>query len=370
MKSIHLLRPAMAMSHVRLGILFCSLAFAVLSAFAAQVNLAWDASTSTSVAGYNIYYGVASGSYTSKLSVGNQTSSTVTGLSEGKTYYFAVTARDASGKESARSNEISYNVPSSTTQPISSFTASPTSGAPPLTVTFTGGGTGTITSYAWDFGDGTTSTQQNLTHTYSSLGSYTVTLTVTGPGGSNSSRQTINVSSTTTATGSTWNCPCSLWTSATTPTVASVPDPMAAVNLGVKFKTSDNGYIAGIRFYKGPSNTGTHVGTLWTSSGQKLAEATFSGETATGWQQVKFANPVAVTANTVYVASYHTNVGKFSVDRNYFANSSLTKGPLQALRNGVSGANGVYLYSSSVGFPNTGWEASNYWVDVIFETMK
>src|SRR5207247_10486689 len=36
--------------------------------------------------------------------------------------------------------------------PIASFTASPTSGTPPLTVTFSNASTGTITSYAWAFG--------------------------------------------------------------------------------------------------------------------------------------------------------------------------------------------------------------------------
>ena len=66
-----------------------------------------------------------------------------------------------------------------------------------------------------------------------------------------------------------------------------------AVNLGVKFQSDVAGYITGIRFYKGPSNTGTHVGHLWTASGALLATATFTNETASGWQQVNFANPVA-----------------------------------------------------------------------------
>ena len=62
-----------------------------------------------------------------------------------------------------------------------------------------------------------------------------------------------------------------------------------------------NGYITGIRFYKGSGNTGTHVGHLWTSTGTLLATATFSNETASGWQQVNFATPVAITAGTTYV---------------------------------------------------------------------
>ena len=85
-----------------------------------------------------------------------------------------------------------------------------------------------------------------------------------------------------------------------------------AVSLGVKFRSDVNGFITGIRFYKGSANTGTHVGSLWTSGGQLLATATFTNETASGWQQANFATPVAITANTVYVASYHAPNGGYA----------------------------------------------------------
>ena len=65
-------------------------------------------------------------------------------------------------------------------------------------------------------------------------------------------------------------------------------DP-GAVDLGVKFQASTNGTIIGIRFYKGPQNTGTHIGDLWSTTGALLANATFTNETASGWQQVKDA---------------------------------------------------------------------------------
>ena len=95
----------------------------------------------------------------------------------------------------------------------------------------------------------------------------------------------------------------SLWSAATTPAVVTDPDN-AAIELGVKFVPSVAGQITGIRFYKGPQNLGTHIGNLWTSAGASLATATFANETASGWQQVTFANPVAVTPGTTYVASY------------------------------------------------------------------
>jgi hypothetical protein len=71
---------------------------------AADVSLAWDASTSTGVIGYKVYVGAASRSYGSPITIGNQTTYTVTGLSAG-TYYFAVTAITSSA-ESGFSNEV------------------------------------------------------------------------------------------------------------------------------------------------------------------------------------------------------------------------------------------------------------------------
>ncbi len=68
--------------------------------------------------------------------------------------------------------------------PNANFTAYPTSGEAPLTVTFTDESTGTIDSWEWDFGDNSNSTNQNPIHIYSNSGTYTVSLTVIGPYGS------------------------------------------------------------------------------------------------------------------------------------------------------------------------------------------
>ncbi len=54
------------------------------------------------------------------------------------------------------------------------------------------------------------------------------------------------------------------------------------------------------------------MGDLWTASGALLASATFTNETASGWQQVNFSTPVSITAGTTYVASYHTNTGNYA----------------------------------------------------------
>jgi hypothetical protein len=103
-------------------------------------------------------------------------------------------------------------------------------------------------------------------------------------------------------------CPCSMWSDSTVPQNPSTSDT-GSVELGVKFHASEAGYILGVRFYKGSADTGTHIGNLWTSAGSLLATATFTNETASGWQQVNFATPVAISANTTYVASYFAPVG-------------------------------------------------------------
>jgi len=172
----------------------------------------------------------------------------------------------------------------------------------------------------------------------------------------------------TSVAGQTPSCPCTIWPSTATPGTADTNDAQP-VELGVKFTSSMNGYITGIRFYKGANNTGTHVGNLWSSTGTLLARATFTGETASGWQQVNFASPVAITANTVYVASYFSPTGDFSVDRNYFATAGVNNPPLQALVDGgIGGADDVYAYGSTSQFPAGSFQSSNYWVDVVFNT--
>ncbi len=139
----------------------------------------------------------------------------------------------------------------------------------------------------------------------------------------------------------------------------------ASVTLGVKFRSDTAGSITGIRFYKAATNTGAHVVSLWSSTGTLLAQATSSGESASGWQQVKFANPVAILANTTYVASYLAPNGHYSVNGPTLS-TAVDNPPLHALADGATGGNGVYLYGSSTGFPASSYQASNYWVDVTF----
>ncbi len=82
---------------------------------------------------------------------------------------------------------------------------------------------------------------------------------------------------------------------------------------------------------------------------------------------MNLATPVTLTANTIYVASYHTS-GFYSADSNYFA-TSLVSGVLTAPSSASSGGNGVFAYGTGSSFPTNTFNATNYWVDVIFAAI-
>ncbi len=155
----------------------------------------------------------------------------------------------------------------------------------------------------------------------------------------------------------------SIWSATAVPSTLSDSDT-SAVELGVKFQSSVDGVITALRFYKSTSNTGTHVGNLWTAGGTLLASVTFANETASGWQQMSLPTSVPITANTTYVVSYHTNVGRYSANSSYF-NSAYDNPPLRALATAESGGNGVYRYGATSAFPSQTYNATNYWVDVV-----
>src|SRR5260370_19478531 len=93
---------------------------------AQSVTLAWDAELN--VAGYRLYSGTPSRVYTKVIDVGNTTSALVSNLVVGQTYFFAVTAYNTAGVESAPSNEISYvgGAPTPAPTPTPTPTATPT----------------------------------------------------------------------------------------------------------------------------------------------------------------------------------------------------------------------------------------------------
>ena len=158
-------------------------------------------------------------------------------------------------------------------------------------------------------------------------------------------------------------CPCSIWSTSAVPERIEIDTN--AQELGLKFKSDVAGQITAIRFYKGAQNTGVHTGTIWSSAGVALGTVTFSNETASGWQTATFVNPVPIAANTTYVVSYHTNVGYYGVTEPGLT-VAVDNGPLHALADAASGGNGVYALGNGGVFPNQTWDASNYWVDIVF----
>jgi hypothetical protein len=155
-----------------------------------------------------------------------------------------------------------------------------------------------------------------------------------------------------------------LWPNTTVPPVVdSGPDD--PVELGVKFRADVPGVVTGLRVYKSAANTGIHVGNLWSIDGQNLATATFTGETASGWQQVTFGSPVPIAANTLYVASYFCPDGHYSGEMNDFG-QALDAPPLRVPASGDVSGNGVFAYGAASRFPIRSYFATNYMVDVVF----
>jgi hypothetical protein len=167
-----------------------------------------------------------------------------------------------------------------------------------------------------------------------------------------------------TITGAQRGFPASIWHSSQTPANPSINDANP-IEIGVKFRSVEEGFVSGVRFYKGAGNTGTHVGHLWSSTGTKLGEVTFSGETASGWQQALFAAPVAIAKDTTYIVSVYLPNGHYAGDTGYFA-SAYDVWPLRALAEGEDGSNGRFRYGST-GFPDTSFGSTNYWVDLVFD---
>ncbi|MEP7375033.1 MAG: DUF4082 domain-containing protein [Chitinophagaceae bacterium] len=150
-----------------------------------------------------------------------------------------------------------------------------------------------------------------------------------------------------------------IWPAAPAPMPPTSEDnPITA---GVRFQSSVTGFVKGVRFFSPdevPVAPGNFTGQLWTAGGILLASGTFTGVVVDNWNELLFAEPILITANTTYVASYHTSALKYVGTANGLA-APVINGPLTAL------ANGIFSYGGAVTFPVTS-TATNYWADVIF----
>ncbi|NUT51358.1 MAG: DUF4082 domain-containing protein, partial [Saccharothrix sp.] len=191
---------------------------------------------------------------------------------------------------------------------------------------------------------------------------YTVALRVSDAAGNQTAQATWTFT-----TGATRppTCPCTIWDDFARPAVYSATDT-TPIEVGTKVRFNGKGEVLGIRFFKGPGNTGTHTGSLWSATGLLLATGTFTNESASGWQKLTFASPVVVQANTTYVVSYYAPSGRYAVSGGFFAGKGASYAGMRALADGVDGPNGVYRYGSGGGFPTATYNATNYWVDVVY----
>jgi hypothetical protein len=145
-------------------------------------------------------------------------------------------------------------------------------------------------------------------------------------------------------------------------------DPTGArtkVTLGVKFWSSQAGTVSAIRFYRARASSSGYVASLYSAGGTLLGSATLKSDSCSVpcWEVADFASPISISANTTYIAAYYSPVGEGAEDPEELKNG-VTNGPLTAPAASAVGGNGVY--SSKNAFPTSRYEASNFYVDVLF----
>jgi Domain of unknown function (DUF4082) len=136
------------------------------------------------------------------------------------------------------------------------------------------------------------------------------------------------------------------------------------IELGVKFRSTVNGKVEAIRFYKTPGNNGAHTAQLYTGDGTILASQVWLTETDSGWQTLFLSAPIPINANTTYIAAYFSSLGNYISSANGLK-TAVTNGVLTALADSTDGLNGVYKYTNQPSKPDSSNKSNNYWVDVI-----
>ncbi len=270
------------------------------NATAAQVTLAWDPNTESDLAGYKIHYGTASNSYSVHIDVHNVTTYTVTGLTDGQTYYLAATAYDASGNESGYSNSVSYGVPGANGAPTTPATPSGATSAPVNTaVAFSTSATdpnGDSLEYRYDWSGGVVSGwgAASQSHSWAAAGQYAVKVQARD---SKYAESAWSAAKTVTITQNTQNA---------APTTPATPSGTASapVNTAVTFSTSatdPNRDSVEYRYDWGSgmlSNWGAASQSYsWAAAGQYAvkAQARDSLKAESAWSSAK---TVSITQNT------------------------------------------------------------------------
>lgn len=134
--------------------------------------------------------------------------------------------------------------------------------------------------------------------------------------------------------------------------------------LGMKFSSAVAGRITKIKYFRTSVETGSHTGHVWSTSGALLATVNFASESSYGWQEATLSTPLYILPNTTYIVSVNSNSG-YGAENNFF-DSPYNNGQLTGIADGNNG-----VYSETPGnFPTTSFNNSNYFRDVVFESIS
>ena len=135
-------------------------------------------------------------------------------------------------------------------------------------------------------------------------------------------------------------------------TVSSNGIDANALNLGVRMTATQAVTITRSRFYQLAESNGTHTAHVWAANGSLIATEAFTGETASGWQEVTLSSPVAIASGAEFTVGYFTSAGHYP--RGSF--DVPTGSPF-------SGVNGAYEYSAVDGTYPPNNQGTNYGID-------
>jgi hypothetical protein len=301
---------------------------------------------------------------TATITSASSASTTITGITQTGIYGFRLTVTDNLGATAYDDIDV-YVDPAANVLPVANAGTDKSITLPTSTVSLTGSGTdadGSITAYNWAKVSGpagqTISTPNSATTNITGLvqGTYVFRLRVTdNDGGQHTDNVTVTVNPAV-VVPNTGN-----WIFTGTPTI-ELGNDLAPITLGTKFRASQAGAITRIRFFKSYTNTGTHVGGIYSAGGTLLQSGTFTGETSEGWQYLTLPDTVFIAANTTYIVALYCPSGEYGYTEGYFLNST-TNNYMTAPASNSVGGNGVYAMGGSLTFPTSTFNQTNYWID-------
>jgi|GEM_PF-5581638 len=153
------------------------------------------------------------------------------------------------------------------------------------------------------------------------------------------------------------NCTAGTYDVTTAPGTGSNSADTTAVTIGTKFQVARPTDVTNVTFYRTVADASGYSVGLWDDSGTLLASGTVgSGGSVPAWQTVALSSPVAIAANTTYVAGYFVNGGRY-----HYLNHAYDNAASDRLVSTPVGA-GVYSYGGSMSFPTSTYDNTSYYV--------